>query len=320
MQRNTWIPWIDRIGFLGVMLLAVLWGAPVTRAADGLLFADLFDPDFASGSIRRVNTDGTGLSTILDVGGGLWGLETDLAAGKMYWTDVNNFAIRRANLDGGGIEDLVTTGLEFPSGLGLHLGTQQLFWGDQTAEVVGRAGINGENPEVIRSTAFHRGIAVDSVNDKLYWSTSISQFKGEILRSNLDGSGLETVVTSNDARFKPAQMALDLAGGKIYWTDYVVDVVRRSNLDGTNIETLFVAPFNRNPRGITLDLAGGKVYWGQDIEIEGLPGKIMRMNLDGTQPETIIEGLGLVNEIVFVPEPATGGLLLVALWRSLRRR
>ena len=58
------------------------------------------------------------------VGSGLdlpGGLALDLRGGKMYWTDRGTAKIQRANLDGSGVEELLTSavGLENPSGLAL---------------------------------------------------------------------------------------------------------------------------------------------------------------------------------------------------------
>jgi len=134
----------------------------------------------------------------------------------------------------------------------------------------------------------------------------------EIMRSNLDGSNPEVVVTSLDERFKPNKISLDILAGKIYWTDYTADIVRRSNLDGSGIETLYVPPFNRNPQGISLDLQGGKIYWGQDIQIEGHDGKIMSMNFDGSGAQDFMLGFGHVAEVVYVPVPEPLTLTIMA--------
>src|SRR5262245_14156684 len=71
-----------------------------TARAEQIYFADLFLPNFESGSIRQVALDGSGLDTLLPIGGGLRDVAVDAGAGKLYWSDVSNFAIRRSNLDG----------------------------------------------------------------------------------------------------------------------------------------------------------------------------------------------------------------------------
>ena len=38
----------------------------------------------------------------------------------MYWTDWGTDTIRRANLDGSGVEDVVTTGLVDPWGIAVY--------------------------------------------------------------------------------------------------------------------------------------------------------------------------------------------------------
>ena len=278
-------------------LLVAAWFGPAVASAGGTLyFSDIFKPSFSDGYIRQVDTDGTGLDTILDVGGGLRAIDLDVAAGKIYWTDVDNDVIGRCNLDGSGAEDVITTGLLFPQGIALNPPADTLYWGDQTGDEIGWANLDGTGAAPLLATSFHSGIAVDRVNGKLYWSTSITSAAGDIMRCNHDGTGVETVITGVD---KPSRLALDVAGGKIYWTDYVVDVVRRANLNGTGVETIYTVGANLNPGGIALDLGEGKVYWGQSVQSNRMT--IMRMDLDGSNPEDVVADLGSVSTIVFVP-------------------
>ncbi len=267
-----------------------------------VFFADVFNPTFDDGFIKRVNADGSGLVTLLPIGGGLRGLAVNAAGGKMYWCDVNNFVIRRANLDGTGQEDIVTSGLQFPSVIKVDPPGGKVYWGDQLAEGIERADLDGSNREPVVSTAFHRGIAIDAANGKIYWTRDITMFRGDIRRANFDGTSQQIVVSTLLPEFKPSAIALDIPGGKIYWTDYVVDVVQRSNLDGSNIETLFSAGANKNPGGIALDLKAGKIYWGQDDDVMLHVASIRRMNLDGSNQETIISDLGSVNDLALVDD------------------
>ena len=288
--------------------LIIAAGGAMSSSTHGvdIFFADIFNPELTNGSIRLTNQLGTSLLTLVNTGGGLRDLAYDPVELKIYWTDVDNFMIRRANVDGTCVENIITSGLGFPSSIDVDVVGRKIYWGDQAdkMQAIWRADLDGSNAEFIISTPFHRGIAIDSANGKMYWSTSTTQFKGDIRRANLDGSDVEVVISSLDEQFKPADIALDIEAGYIYWTDYVVDIVRRSTFTALHPEPLFVPPINHNPRGIALDLVSGHVYWGQDTDIITSNSDLMRMNLDGSNPATVLAGPGLINSIVLLAESA----------------
>ena len=95
--------------------------------------------------------------------------------------------------------------------------------------------------------------------NKMYWTDWGTD---KIQRSNLDGSDVEDLVTSG--LVDPPDIALDVAGGKMYWTDYDLlggrHKIQRSNLDGSDVEDLVTSGLV-GPNGIALDVAGGKMYW-----------------------------------------------------------
>ena len=79
-------------------------------------------------------------------------------------------------------------------------------------------------------------------------------------------------------------IALDIAGGKIYWTDWGENRVQRANLDGTNVENLFTGL--KFPRAMALDIVGSKIYWVNFQE-----DRVQRANFDGTNVENLVSGV-----------------------------
>ena len=85
----------------------------------------------------------------------------------------------------------------------------------------------------------------------------------------------------------PIGIALDVAAGKMYWTDWSTASIQRANLDGSQVETLVSAGLE-HPFRIALDVAAGKMYW-----TDWSTARIQRANLDGSQVETLVStGLG----------------------------
>ena len=88
---------------------------------------------------------------------------------------------------------------------------------------------------------------------KMYWVDN-SWRQNNIRCANLDGSNVEDLVTGLDG---PQHIALDVSGGKMYWTEG--HNIRCANLDGSNIEDLVTGL--DEPESIALDISGGKMYW-----------------------------------------------------------
>src|ERR1700719_5017704 len=83
------------------------------------------------------------------------------------------------------------------------------------------------------------GLAVDSAAGHMYW-TNMGNPKandGSILRSDLDGRNVTTIVPSGGT-FTPKQLQIDKKYGKLYWSDREGMRVMRANLDGSLVETL----------------------------------------------------------------------------------
>ncbi|OHB70888.1 MAG: hypothetical protein A2V70_02470 [Planctomycetes bacterium RBG_13_63_9] len=120
-----------------------------------------------------------------------------------------------------------------------------------------RANLDGSQIETLVSDlpGFATAIALDVAAGKMYWGflnpNIDSLFPASIMRSNLDGSDTQEIVSSLTYC---GGVALDLLPGKLYWSDLgLMDagVIQRSNLDGSQPETLVTRL--DNPRGIALE-------------------------------------------------------------------
>ena len=130
---------------------------------------------------------------------------------------------------------------------------------------------------------------------QMYWTDVGSS---RIQRANLDGSEVEDLVTTSV--ILPVGIALDVPGGKMYWTEASPAdfMIMRADLDGSNLELLVTGL--TTPSGIALDTTAGKMYW-TDIGT----GRIQRANLDGTVLEDLVT-LEAVTPVGIALDPSHG--------------
>lgn len=161
-----------------------------------------------------------------------------------------------------------------------------LFW-SANGSTIQRAQTDGSGlTDMVTGQFFAVGVAVDADAQKVYWNDQGNP--GAIRRSNVDGTDIEDVTSSvRGAR----GMALDTTGQWIYWGDVAsqYDSINRVRLDGTGFEQLVSVG---ESSGVALDLGGGKVYWADRVG-----GNVQRANLDGSVVETLVAGLGELQEI-----------------------
>ena len=91
-------------------------------------------------------------------------------------------------------------------------GIAKIYW--TNGHKIQRADGDGANVEDLVTFGSPRGVTVDVLEGKIYWTDQDTRW---IWRANLDGSDAEAVITARLIR--PVAIALDLGRGQIYWTD-----------------------------------------------------------------------------------------------------
>jgi DNA-binding beta-propeller fold protein YncE len=157
------------------------------------------------------------------------------------------------------------------------------------------------------------GIVVDVGAGHIYWTnmgSSPSANDGSIERADVDGNSRRVIVPPG-ATFTPKQLHLDEKNGKLYWCDREGMRVMRSNLDGSQIETLVETGRGDADRrdqtrwcvGITIDPERKQIYWTQKGPDNGDKGRIFRAGLEIPTGETAANRSDI--EVFFdrLPEP-----------------
>jgi hypothetical protein len=157
------------------------------------------------------------------------------------------------------------------------------------------------------------GIAIDVEARQIYWTNmglSPSANDGSIERADIDGKN-RTVVVPPGGTFTPKQIHLDKINGKLYWCDREGMRVMRSNLDGSQIETLVEAGRGDEDRrdqtrwcvGITVDPERKQIYWTQKGPDNGEQGRLFRAGVEVPKGETAANRSDIEVFFDHLPEP-----------------
>ena len=188
-----------------------------------------------TGKIQSANLDGTNGQLVKDLTSAPLDIALDTTAGKLYLSNTWG-KIQRMNLDGSDFQPNLVTGLKTPQNLVLDTASGKLYWTEQISKTTGkvqRANLDGSNVQLVKKlTSVPRGMALDGTNRKLY----LTNAWGKLQRMNLDGSGFQPNFITG--LVSPGQVAVDVIGGKVYWTEK--GKLRRANFDGGNIQDVVI--------------------------------------------------------------------------------
>lgn len=157
--------------------------------------------------IRRSNLDGSAMQDILAVQLP-YDIDLDLVNNKIYWTELgpNGLSgqgkIRSANMDGTGIQTLVSTNLWWPTGIAVDPASDRLFWLNSWysgptnyANTLQSSTLTGANRQILANFGFSRPqlsltLVIPEPNTILLISVSCAVFTLRLRRTRLSSSVL----------------------------------------------------------------------------------------------------------------------------------
>ena len=267
---------------------------------------------------------------------------------RLFVLDLSGGRLLSMNADGSNKKEIITGSHRFLDGIAVDREAGHIYWTnmgipDRNDGSIERADLDGKNRRFIvpeGGTFTPKQIHLDKAGGKLYWSDREGM---RVMRANLDGSGIETLVDSSGGDPRPGAdsrkwcvgITVDPKNRKFYWTQKGptkggTGSVRRANIDMAkgqtavnrkDIEILFEnLP---EPIDLELDLEHRMLYW-TDRGDPPRGNSVSRASVDthkpGDVPEVVVqhlmEAIGLALDVpgnrMFVTDLA-GGLYTAAL-------
>jgi len=199
--------------------------------------------------------------------------------GRIFFLDVGGSRVLSANPDGSDLKTiLVEKDKELPDGLAVDLAAGHLYWthmGNPTANdgSIVRSDLDGRNLKTIvpkGATFTPKQLQIEKKTRKLYWCDREGM---RVMRANLDGSGIETLVDTSQGDPRPGPdatkwcvgIAVDVKGGKFYWTQKGPDNGDKGRIFRANVE---IPPGETPANRRDVELVYDKLPEPIDLEID----------------------------------------------------
>ena len=207
-------------------------------------------------------------------------------AGRLFFLDVGGGRVFSSNPDGSDLKVIVSEGRRLPDGIVVDVDAGHMYWtnmGNPSTDdgSIERADLDGSNLKHIvppGGTHTPKQLQFDKKNGKLYWSDREGM---RVMRANLDGSDVETLVDTSLGDARPGKdatkwcvgIAVDVEGSKLYWTQKGNEKAGQGRIFRANLEIpKGQTPGNRQdiellfenlpePIDLDLDLSNRMLYW-----------------------------------------------------------
>jgi len=150
--------------------------------------------------------------------------------GRLFLLDLSDDRIVSLNSDGSD-RKVIVTGCRYPDGIAVDVAAGHIYWTNMGVPKLNdgsieRADLDGRNRTTIvpqGGTFTPKQLQLEEKSQKLYWCDREGM---RVMRANLDGSSIETIVDTSKGDPRPGPdatkwcvgVAVDADGGEVYWT------------------------------------------------------------------------------------------------------
>lgn len=176
-------------------------------------------------------------------------LTKPITTGRLFLLDLGGGRVLTANPDGSNLTTIVEEGRKLPDGLAVHVEAGHLYWtnmGNPKADdgTILRSDQDGRNLTTIVApggTFTPKQIQIEKKSGKLYWCDREGM---RVMRANLDGSSIETLVDTSGGDPRPGPdptkwcvgIAVDVERGAFYWTQKGDDNAGQGRILRANVD------------------------------------------------------------------------------------
>jgi Low-density lipoprotein receptor repeat class B len=168
--------------------------------------------------------------------------------GRLFFLEASGGRIHSANADGSD-RKVIVTGCRIPDGIAVDVDAGHIYWTNMGVPSrndgsIERADLDGQNRVTIvneGATFTPKQLHLEKKNGKLYWCDREGM---RVMRANLDGSEIETLVDTSKGDTRPGTdltkwcvgITVDPDRGQIYWTQKGPDDAGKGRLFRAKID------------------------------------------------------------------------------------
>uniref|UniRef100_A0A8C9VTS3 LDL receptor related protein 1 n=1 Tax=Scleropages formosus TaxID=113540 RepID=A0A8C9VTS3_SCLFO len=182
-------------------------------------------------------------------------VDYDALEHRIYWSDVRTQTIKRAFINGTGVETVVSADLPNAHGLAVDWVSRNLFWTsyDANKKQINVARLDGSfKNAVIQGLDKPHCLVIHPILGKLYWTDG-----DNISIANTDGSNHSILFVSQKG---PVGLSIDFDTGYLYWISSGNSTINRCKLDGSALEILEGVK-GKLTKATALAIMGDKLWW-----------------------------------------------------------